>query len=464
MVQKDNSQELLALIEAQIALVARMPDTVAGKSTEKVRSSLDRFYGVLKNYFLQNGCIATVNGGIRKSPSTTAERLGSLENENRLVDGQTIGDDDLIWYRVQPEQGWVRSDIATLSGNCGNIPFIVNEGKVEVNGCVAYIGQQTNIRSGPGWFRVISSEIGPVIVTGNYAQDLASLANSTNPEPGEVLGEWIEIQMLDGRVGWVHRNSIELGQCQVTTDMTDELHQRGVLTFDPSVFPDPFSRNWLEWVEASWGYQLPYIPLCLLRVMEGCEPGQISNIQNVREEAALSSLQLQAFYRYYENLPSGTSPVEAMVAWVNYYEHGTLDNSASIEYMQAVIMFDLLGRWGHLDEAEFDAKVAELQTLLTTSPLENAALWDSDIAQALALWGSEWTVLLSRAGGSNKGDLALANYRDPQFIEDYLLTPLETIPGTEAFSAATELGECGNPTSYEYIQNLRNGRLLVRQS
>jgi uncharacterized protein YgiM (DUF1202 family) len=62
------------------------------------------------------------NVNVRQSPDTNAAVSGSITNGQQVaVIGQTKGSDGATWYQVQ--NGWVRSDVVTTSGDASMVPM-----------------------------------------------------------------------------------------------------------------------------------------------------------------------------------------------------------------------------------------------------------------------------------------------------------------------------------------------------
>jgi plastocyanin len=65
---------------------------------------------------------STNNVNLRSSPSTDGQQLGTLNaGQTATVTGQTTGADGYIWYQLEGGS-FVRSDVVTTSGVCGDLP------------------------------------------------------------------------------------------------------------------------------------------------------------------------------------------------------------------------------------------------------------------------------------------------------------------------------------------------------
>jgi hypothetical protein len=72
------------------------------------------------------GCTATSASTInlRETPSTAGNLAGTLDANNlRIVSGQTIGGDGILWWRLHGAV-WVRSDVITVTGDCTGVPTV----------------------------------------------------------------------------------------------------------------------------------------------------------------------------------------------------------------------------------------------------------------------------------------------------------------------------------------------------
>jgi hypothetical protein len=61
----------------------------------------------------------------RAQPSIEAEKIGSALAETVFqADGQSVGTDGFVWWRLVDAQGWVREDLVSESEGCTALPFI----------------------------------------------------------------------------------------------------------------------------------------------------------------------------------------------------------------------------------------------------------------------------------------------------------------------------------------------------
>lgn len=71
-------------------------------------------------------CVLQARDGVnlRTGPGTGFARGGGLDAGQRATaDGQAVGADGLLWYRVQGTL-WVRSDVVTVTGDCANLTVV----------------------------------------------------------------------------------------------------------------------------------------------------------------------------------------------------------------------------------------------------------------------------------------------------------------------------------------------------
>lgn len=149
MVQEDRSQELLGQIEAQIALVAEMPETVAGKSTEKVRSSLRRFFDAVSEYYGRQQnlplCTGTIRSGgarnLRAGPGIHYAVAGTVLGDSEVEvyearftdepDLQTTDPPTLVWNRIRVvdggQEGWIWQAFVIGCNDLGLMPGFFQE-------------------------------------------------------------------------------------------------------------------------------------------------------------------------------------------------------------------------------------------------------------------------------------------------------------------------------------------------
>lgn len=76
----------------------------------------------------QAACLLTPisgNARLRSGPGTNFAIQGSLIfGTDGQADGQALGGDGYVWYRLVNNVGWVRSDVVTATGECANLPEV----------------------------------------------------------------------------------------------------------------------------------------------------------------------------------------------------------------------------------------------------------------------------------------------------------------------------------------------------
>ena len=61
---------------------------------------------------------------LRQMASVASEQVGQMQvGEVRVADGQAIGDDGFVWWRLSVGI-WVRSDIVDADGDCEALPTV----------------------------------------------------------------------------------------------------------------------------------------------------------------------------------------------------------------------------------------------------------------------------------------------------------------------------------------------------
>lgn len=98
-----------------IALVGRGPDSLCEGSN---------IWAYDAPVFIPGLCEVTSGGTVNKrsGPGTNFDRAGTLAGGERLqVVGQAEDGSDFIWYELE-DDSWVREDVVSLLGDCGDIP------------------------------------------------------------------------------------------------------------------------------------------------------------------------------------------------------------------------------------------------------------------------------------------------------------------------------------------------------
>jgi hypothetical protein len=205
-------------------------------------------------------------------------------------------------------------------------------------------------------------------------------------------------------------------------------------------------------------------------------PGSvISSNQELRKEAVVSSFDLWTHYGYMLNLrPSGLTPVETLIGWVNRWEHGSLvphDTTATqptevAAALQTFLMFDLIrnvnsdldlgipiflqGYAEDQKEAAYNDYMNRLNTYLIVPNAIHVGLDNNDpAAEWLVIAMTEWSVLIHRPAVSD-GDLRTG-------IEwRRLLLPLDRAVASERPFTFLE-----GYSSYNFYQDLGDGTVNV---
>jgi hypothetical protein len=193
--------------------------------------------------------------------------------------------------------------------------------------------------------------------------------------------------------------------------------------------------------------------------------------QALRREAVLSSFDLWAHYGYMLNFkPAGLTAVETLIAWINYWEHGSLVPADAVSTLptpvaaalQTFLMYDLLRNVNTTEQlgipfflnnvpqsqraAQYNEYLNRLETYLVVPGLIHIGLQNNEpAARWLIVAMSEWSVLIHHPARSAPADLRTGIEKrrllNPLNRTDPIEAPFTYLSGYASYNFYEDLGD-----------------------